>query len=764
MKKSVRKLLSLFSFFTFFPAVLFASEETRLTSGVPEDTEAAMNAKYRELGAFSPDLWQIPQGGQACAASRNVTDTNENQLVIDCEFFAKSQPEYLSIGTPLFVKKAGFSVGVRLRVEVLDEKDGTWKEERFPVNIRFVDPSGEYHQAACTVTCDSWLLAAADSTEPCWGGDNDKKLQFPCSIEYLVVDHPHPARPMKCRVTLFDVRLFRNQDVPKILSMKQMETGVKIGSGTESTGGNHDGDGNHDRNKTYINTTNVFPAGYVPENVRIQTEALAPFSENDVEMNVVRILNGQKCGEKKFEARKYPSGNVLSFPISSEKGYETLIFTPKTQGKDGNMCLGEPLRFSYAVTPKEIKRNPWFGICTHYSHGWRRETMDFLPAAGFGFLRDELGWGTCEPEKGKYVFPEIWDLYVNRAQELGVEPLVILDYANRNYDGGDFPHSDEGIAGFAGYCRAVAEHFRGRIKYYEIWNEWTGGCGMGAFRENGHNTPENYVRMIAAASKAIRETDPNAYIIGGGGDHHTYHFPQIEAMMKLGIMKYCDAFSVHPYIYQSSPEKAEARENLQKVIDCMRANGCENPKLWLTELGWPTQRAVRNQAEGVRSNESAVREDYEAQMFVRASVIYRSLPEVEAFFWYDLKNDGTDLSYNENNFGIIHNDAWNFQPKAAYSAAAVATQMLLGAESVVKNDALSNDFLSVYEIYFGNSRRILVAWALADAAASPEKEKPEAELALPSDMTVAYVVGLYGQTLPADTRRVGVQPVYFILK
>ncbi len=472
----------------------------------------------------------------------------------------------------------------------------------------------------------------------------------------------------------------------------------------------------------------------------------------------MRILNGQKIEQKTYsneEFQKFTEGTAFTLPISTQIGFESLIFTPEIQDEDGMTIVGEPVRFSYAVTSKNEALNSWFGICTHYCYSWDLRTMDFLPAGGFGFLRDEFGWGRCEKEKGKYVFYPEWETYVNRANDLGIQPLVILDFANDNYDGGDFPHTEEGIAGFAGFCGAAAEHFRGRVKYYEIWNEWTGGCGMRDFLKNGHNTPENYVRMIAAASKAIRDADPDAYIIGGGGDHHTAHFTQIEAMMKLGLMKYCDAFSVHPYVYQRTPENAQVREDLQKVIDCMRANGCENPKLWLTELGWPTHRVVKNQAEGVRSNESAVREEYEAQMFVRSSVIYRSLPEVEAFFWYDLKNDGTNLSYNENNFGIIHNDAWNFQPKSAYSAAAVVTQMLRDAQSVAKNEELSNENLSVYEILGPNHSRIVVAWALGDTPA---------EIAFLKDVKLQKVVGLYGQNLPKETRQIGAQPVYFVFE
>ena len=214
--------------------------------------------------------------------------------------------------------------------------------------------------------------------------------------------------------------------------------------------------------------------------------------------------------------------------------------------------------------------------------------------------------------------------------------------------------------------------------------------------------------------------------------------------MKLGVMKYCDAFSVHPYEYPRSPEEAEMVENLQKVLDCMKANGCAEPKLWLTELGWPTHDGVN----GFPQKDAAVREDLEAQMFVRAALTCRSVPGVQEFFWYDLKNDGTDPTYNENNFGIIHHDSYQFQPKAAFQASAILSGFTSGAV-VKRSKKYFTDDLAVYEIRRPDSTKVYAAWSLS---------KENTPVKIP--FTFQKATGIYGEKLDGVTEVKNV-PIYF---
>ena len=728
----VSALFSAFLLLSLIP-VVFADP----VPGMKEETQATFEKRFAPVANFDPEFYPIPQGGQACIAKR-VSKPDDAEMVVECEFTASTnEPEYLSIGTPYFIKKPGYVAAVDALVEELDEKTGQFHEVKFPINLRFVDPSGEWHQVRANDPIGKWMAGPVESSRDThWGGDDDGTLQFPCSLEFIVVDHPAPNIPRKVRVTFRGVKFFRKNTIEPVITLTEQGPAVHLAQEAPATG----------------LPTHVYRVGNVPKGMIFEAKLTPEFLQKfEGKTDQLPEITLEVSASQDQPATKIPlvlkkDGTAsFSLPLSQKVGFQALILTPKyADPETGEVQMGQPVKFAYSVLPKESRFDDWLGICTHYAQGWNLETQKFLPPAGIRFFRDEMGWGRCEREKGKYEFDPYWDQYVNEAREKGLEPLLILDYANGHYDGGDFPHSDEAVQGFANYCRAIAEHFKGRIKYYEIWNEWTGGCGMGNFRDQKNNSPENYVKLVAAASKALREADPDCFIIGGGGDHHTYHFWAIEAQMKLGVMKYCDAFSVHPYEYSRSPEEAKMVENLQKVLDCMKANGCAEPKLWLTELGWPTHDGVN----GFPQKDAAVREALEAQMFVRAALTCRSILGVQKFLWYDLKNDGTDPTYNENNFGIIHHDSYQFQPKAAFQASAILSGFTSGAV-VKRSKKYFTDDLAVYEIQRPDSPVVYAAWSLS---------KENAAVKIP--FTFKKAVGLYGEKLDGVTE-VKNEPIYF---
>jgi hypothetical protein len=72
------------------------------------------------------------------------------------------------------------------------------------------------------------------------------------------------------------------------------------------------------------------------------------------------------------------------------------------------------------------------------------------------------------------------------------------------------PKTDEQIQAFTKYVAWMVNHFRGRVEYYEIWNEpnidyW-----------NPTANPEDYGRLFKASAAAIRHVNPNAKTVFGG--------------------------------------------------------------------------------------------------------------------------------------------------------------------------------------------------------------------------------------------------------
>src|SRR3546814_10110105 len=104
-------------------------------------------------------------------------------------------------------------------------------------------------------------------------------------------------------------------------------------------------------------------------------------------------------------------------------------------------------------------------------------SLDADCKAGLGMIRFEVSWSAVEKTPGVYKISQNVDVIVDEARARGIEPMIVLDYGNKLYDDGGKPLSPTARAAFANYARAVAAHFRGRVTYFEIWNEWDVSTG-----------------------------------------------------------------------------------------------------------------------------------------------------------------------------------------------------------------------------------------------------------------------------------------------
>jgi len=714
---------------------------------IPEDTLrssaflfSVQDGDSPKWWSSAPEKWQPFQNAQTCRTAAGKGFGSE-KLVFDFEFVGHGGIEYLAFGADIPEITEERFIGIRY-----DLKESNGQPLQLPFNLRFIDPSGECHQIPLNHSSNGWLIGRIDSSGGCWGGDRDKTLQFPCRFESVTMDRKFDGYAVKGRLEVEDIRFFTKNEIRPMIHVELADEELRGG-------------------------TNILPvSGGSARKIRFRFSALDEFKELPLFVEIRRVRNpnfsladdedlseetvSSDLGPNDFQKVTVPvAQGEIEIEHGVQSGFESIIFTP-ILSENGAETIGQPLKFSFSVpyadSSPEIGspefRNRWFGVSTHANIG----CVDRLSLAGFGMIRDDCVWRHIEKEKGVYSFPKYLDEYVNRTLELGLEPLIIILYSNPLYDGDDFPHTEEGIAAYSRYASEVVRHFQGRCRYFEVWNEWNGACTMNHAAHTGSNTPENYVRLLKAASKAMREANPDIFIIGGGGDHYVYHKKQIQREMELGVMKYCDAYSIHPYIYPKTPESEGYLEKMKEIISLMRENGCETPRVWLTELGWPTYRGLRFDLE--KENASVNREEFSARMFVRYALECRSLPEIERFFWYDLQNDGMDAGFNEHNFGILQNHQTGWQPKAVYSAMGTLIRLTADAEVSLCSE-LSTEKTRVWKIVRKDGETILCAWTLE-----------ENETAVFSGgMKIRKVLGLYGNELPPETRLVTPQPIYFWL-
>jgi len=203
-------------------------------------------------------------------------------------------------------------------------------------------------------------------------------------------------------------------------------------------------------------------------------------------------------------------------------------------------------------------------------------TWPLLLASGVKLNRigqwgDRTDWAAVEQTRGVYRIPPEVDRAITQSQRAGVETLLTLAYGNNLYqqmeNAPDFgptwhrghpflqcaPTTPEAVEGFARYCAFMARHFRGRVRYFEIWNE-----GNGWFFDDwatGSSVAQvlAYGRVLRAAGVAIKHSNPDAVVVFGGTAGSTLDYPRVA--LDEGAGPWVDVFAFHPYGHPT-PEAA----------------------------------------------------------------------------------------------------------------------------------------------------------------------------------------------------------------
>jgi polysaccharide biosynthesis protein PslG len=303
------------------------------------------------------------------------------------------------------------------------------------------------------------------------------------------------------------------------------------------------------------------------------------------------------------------------------------------------------------------------GVCNHLAHGrgTAQGTLDDMATLGANSFRDDVFWNQVETRKNELVWPQRFaelDSAVNLALARGQRPLLVLAYENSLHFSGRYPIDDASQAAFVRYAEFVARHFKGRVRYLEVWNEW-----------NQHGDARDYARLISKVYPALKRIDPNVIVVGGaveGAGKPDF----IATLAREGALQSMDMLSVHPYVFwrgDSGTPQALMRwlDDLQTMLAPYR-QGRAMPLL-LTEIGWPSA--------GKLSVPPARAADYLSQTLLSL----RSRADVHGVWWYNLYDKGRDPNDHEVNFGLFTED---YQRKPAVAAFASVAHVVQQARAV----------------------------------------------------------------------------------
>ena len=336
-----------------------------------------------------------------------------------------------------------------------------------------------------------------------------------------------------------------------------------------------------------------------------------------------------------------------------------------------------------------------FGTDMHHIIESEPDTLSSVSQSGITSIRDEIRWSDCEKVKGLITIPDDYMKYVDNAEANGLTVLDILDYSNPFYDNGGYPKSPEAIEGFTKYCEKVVSTFKGKIKYYQIWNEWDGGCEMNNFR--GQGDMGSYVKLLSVVYPRIKAIDPSIVVLANAVCSGDEIFKE---SLKLGVLKCCDGVDLHTYNYQYPNPYEQINIWYTRMLNedksIRAANGGNEFPLYVTEMSWPTHIGPAGSTQETSADDLGA-----------LYLLSLTLPYLKGVWWYDFCDNGWAPRSNECNFGIVDHD---LTPKLSYFVMKDLTRIFKGAHFVERLDAADPD---IYILKFkrDDGKWLIAVWS-----------------------------------------------------
>ncbi|MER2057238.1 MAG: hypothetical protein ABTA16_00360 [Niallia sp.] len=296
-----------------------------------------------------------------------------------------------------------------------------------------------------------------------------------------------------------------------------------------------------------------------------------------------------------------------------------------------------------------------------HDHGDNQDT-DFSLFAELGIknVRIDILWLKVEKTKGVYDFTDM-DTVIQNCIDYGIKPLCILAYGNPLYTA---TNTNEMLAGYKAFVKAVAQHYSQYGLSYEIYNEPNNNS---MWFDNTMTTTAKinaYFTMLKDAYTTIKQYSPNSFIVapalssnfGYAGDWDNYYVWSVwlTELFKKGALNYMDAVSIHPYRINNAPETI-LNSSYARVRALIDKYATSYKPLFVTEIGWTTANIS-----GAVSNPSTtapllVTEAVQGA-YVSRSILLSLVAGIPHTCIYELTNSGVDSTNTEHNFGLMTAD------------------------------------------------------------------------------------------------------------
>ncbi len=335
-----------------------------------------------------------------------------------------------------------------------------------------------------------------------------------------------------------------------------------------------------------------------------------------------------------------------------------------------------------------------------------------------------LDWGAVEKERGVFDWTNA-DAEVNGwIRDEGVDLLVILGYTPKwasSGPNGENSAPPRSLKDWTDFVHAVVSRYKGKVKYWEVWNEpdigfWTG-------------TIEQYSDLLKSAYVAAKKADPECKVVFGGTAG--VNLPFIERVYDTGGQYFFDVMAVHPYQWGETFDDAWFTLQLRNLRDLMDKRRDLHKEIWLTELGWST-------------GDKGITEEVQARLLQQAMITSLTCGDMDVAkaFWFSVKD------WVGPGHGLIRPDGTR---KPAFEAYRLVTGMLSDYQYL---GALKHETLRCHRFQSADNKVLLAAW---------HPGKGTATLDLPKEKHWTEIRRLGGtEPVKALSIEVGPEPVFVL--
>ena len=315
---------------------------------------------------------------------------------------------------------------------------------------------------------------------------------------------------------------------------------------------------------------------------------------------------------------------------------------------------------------KIIREDSPFGVLEflHWNHAWNnykypdekslKRAIGLMKDAGVAWVRIDFLWDEIEPEPGKFEFKK-YDAIVDLLIKNNIGILGIWGYSApwaSSCGAWNSPPSDN--KNFVAYAVKTAEHYQGKVDYWELWNEpdsrtyWSQQDGL-----------KGYCDLLKDVYPAVKAAVPGCKILNGGFSNAALG---VNRLYDNGAKDYFDIMNIHIFESPLNLGAVKAVGSYPKLVyKIMSRNGDAKKKIWVSEIGCP----------GVKRDEDVKawwlgKNPSEKQQAEWLKDVYGELlkqPAVEKVFWAFFRDTDRHWDNGVDYFGLIR---WNYSKKPAF--------------------------------------------------------------------------------------------------